>query len=238
MASSWARSLTRFARTRSIGTGAGARVCCSEIHLTRRPPPISEYTAAIGSTIAVSSWKGGLTGPVWRPAPGVARARAGTGTGAACSYGCGRLAAGPLPDLYLREAHERARGGAALVARGDPVPDLRPFLAGQQRGRVRRPAGGDIGARLPGVAGGGRHLAVADHALSRSRLGLRRLGLPGGPSRARHHGRPRRAGGAGGPAGHAGAAGPGAQPHQQRSPLVRGRPVGPGSGAPQLLRVG
>ena len=88
------------------------------------------------------------------------------------------------------------------------------------------------------LAGGGRRLAVADDALPRSRLGLRRLGLPGRPSRARHHGRPRRAGRAGGRAGHAGAAGPGAQPHQQRPPLVRGRPVGPGGGAPQLLHLG
>ena len=82
MTSSWARSLTRFARTRSIGTGAGARVCCSTIHFTKRPPPISEYTAAIGSAIAVSNWKGGLTGPV-----SAAKAVGSKGAG---GYGYGR----------------------------------------------------------------------------------------------------------------------------------------------------
>src|SRR5215475_336352 len=107
MASSWARSLTRLARTRSIGSGAGARVCCSEIHLTRRPPPISEYTAAIGSTIGVSSWKGGLTGPVSAASAVGSKGAGGYGYGRALQLRMWPVGCGPLP-VHVRRRHMNA----------------------------------------------------------------------------------------------------------------------------------
>src|SRR6266487_4514044 len=140
--------------------------------------------AAMGSAVATSSWKGGLTGPV--SAVSAAGSKEQAGYGSVKTRRSARPGAGAVAGPHPWEAHERAYGGAAMVARGHPVPDLRPLLAGQRRRRVRRPAGGDRRARLSGVAGGGRHLAVADDAFSRSRLGLRRLRLPGGPPPARH----------------------------------------------------
>src|SRR5438046_10263130 len=134
--------------------------------------------AATGSAIAARNWTGGATDPV-------------CAVNAADSKGAGRVAATDPRRLrslqtersarpcravagpHRWEGHERAHGGAALVAWRHPVPDLRPLLAGQRRRRVRRPAGGDIRARLAGVARRGRHLAVADDAFPRSRLGLR-----------------------------------------------------------------
>src|SRR6266480_2136846 len=104
----------------------------------------------MGSAVATSSWKGGLTGPVSAVTAASSKERAGYGsvqTPRSARPGAGTVA-GPHPW----EAHERAHGGAAMVARRHPVPDLRPLLAGQRRRRVRRPAGGHIRARLTGVA--------------------------------------------------------------------------------------
>ena len=127
-----------------------------------------------------------------------------------------------------RENDGQARRQSTLVARRRPLPALRPVLAGHRRRRLRRPARRHQPPGPPGVAGGGRHLAVPDHALARRRLGLRRQRLPGRPSRLRHAGRPGRADRRGRGAGPAGPARPGAQPHQLAARVVhrRGRPAG------------
>src|SRR6516165_12021907 len=69
------------------------------------------------------------------------------------------------------EEHGRHGKGPALVAGRHPVPDLRPFVARYRRRWVRRPARRDRRPGLPGVAGGGRDLVVADDAFSRRGLG-------------------------------------------------------------------
>ena len=94
-------------------------------------------------------------------------------------------------------------------------------MAGHQWRRLRRPGRHHRQAGLPVLARRGRHLAVADDAVARRRLGLRRHRLPRRPPGAWHPGRPGPADRRGRPAGPAGAARPGAQPHQHRAPLVR-----------------
>src|SRR5215470_1619230 len=143
--------------------------------------------AAIGSAVATRSWMGGLTDPVSAVSTAGSKPTAGYGS-VQTRRSAGPAAPGPSQDHIRWEAHERAHGWPAMVARGGPLPGLRPLLAGQRRGRVRRSAGCDRRARLPGVAGSGRHLAVTDDAIPRSRLGLRRLRLPGCPPAARHAG--------------------------------------------------
>src|SRR5260370_30179897 len=64
------------------------------------------------------------------------------------------------------------RVGPAVVARRRHLPAVRAVLARQRRRRVRRPARHHRAPGPPGLARGGRHLAVTHHAVSGRRLGL------------------------------------------------------------------
>ena len=172
--SSWTRSRRRFAVSRSIGSAAGRsayrrrqpsppggpRDQPKRPAVRNRPPwaagRLTHQLDCMEHALIVSS----PAGRVRVAAP--PQLRSGPGCGTPRSTPRAHAPPGPAAWWHGRRA----------------VPALRAVLAGQQRRRVRRPARADIGARLPGLARRGRHLAVPDDAVAGPRLGLRRQRLP------------------------------------------------------------
>ncbi len=125
-----------------------------------------------------------------------------------------------------------------MVAGRRAVPDLPAILRGFRRRRDRRPAR-DPGAFGPSrVARDRRDLAEPDDAVAQRRLGLRRLRLLRGASRAGHDRGPRCAHRCRGGARDPRAARPRPEPHERSPRVVRRRRERARRALPRLLRLG